>query len=264
MGKRKGDNKDKPRSKKFKNSGFIDVNTSGIYATCNRGKEKGCTKELMSVLQEKIQHYYDNENENENEEPQDTKELSIEEQILKEVSDLNQTATLKTSLLSVVDINCECLVFIKTRKPIDPEILVREFCQEALDSKQKTTRFTQKLTPIKLSTSASIEELKKLAREVLAPHFHNDVKQQPLKFAIQVSRRHFNAIDRDEIIRTVAESVGKDHGHSVDLKTPDVLIIVECFKTNIGMSVVRDYEKLYKYNLQTIYDKSLEINDTDI
>lgn len=257
MGKRKGDSDNKHR-KKPKNGGFIDVNTSGIYATCSRGKERACVKELMSIFEEKAKEMYPSLDEQDEESEEPEEKLSVEEQIKREVEELKGASKSKESLFSHIELNCECLIFIKTRKPIDPEEFVKSLCEEAFDSKKKTTRFTQKLTPITLSTSASVEELKKLTKKVLAPHFHKEKNQKPLKFAVQVSRRHFNTIDRDTIIRSVAECMGKEYGHQVDLKNYDKLIIVECFKTNIGMSVADDYDKLYKYNLQQIFDKATE------
>lgn len=121
----------------------------------------------------------------------------------------------------------------------------------------KNTRYTQKLSPITFSVSASIEELGKLAKKVLKPHFHNETDQKPVSFAIKVTTRNFNTLTKGEIIQKVAESVGRDHGHKVDLKKYDKLILVECFKSNIGMSVVNNYEKYQRFNLQQIFEKQL-------
>lgn len=284
MGKRKQEHKKGNRTKKFKISGFIDPNTSGVYATCNRGKERACINELTNLLNEKAGEYFDLElikndtdkksetetetgNEDGKEQTQsqngnleaakeDKRELTIEEQIRQEVEEIKDAKNPKTSLLSAIELDCECLVFIKTKKPIEPEILVKKLVEESMETKQKTTRYTQKLTPITYSVSPSLEEIKKLAKRVLSPHFHQPENQKPYKFAIQVTRRNFNTIEKTSIIKTVAECVGRDHGHSVDLKNYDKLILIECYKTNVGMSVVEDYEKYYKFNLQQLYEKT--------
>lgn len=266
MGKRSHDNKKGNRPKRFKPSGFIDTSTSGIYATCNRGKEKACISELTNLFNEKAEEFYDldawraqNEGEKEpadQKDSEETKELSIEEQIKQEVADLKGAKTSKTSLFSPIELDCECLIFIKTRKPIEPEGFITRLCEESLEKRQKSTRYTQKLTPITYSVSPSVEEVKKLAERVLAPHFHKKEDQKPYKFAIQVTRRNFNAVEKDVIIKTVAECVGRDHGHSVDLKKYDKLILIECYKTNIGMSVMENYDKYFKCNLQQLYEKS--------
>lgn len=264
MGKRKGNHKEGGGKKKFKVAGFIDPNTAGVYATCNRGKEKGCIKELMNLFTEKLEEYYDleaTEDNKESEENKDEQEVSVEDRIKKELEEMKETSDSKQALLTPIELECECLIFIKMRKPIQPEEFITRICKESAESKQKTTRFTQKLTPITFSVSPKLEEVRKLSQQVLKPHFHNDKDQKPLKFAIQVTRRNFNALEKGLIIKTVAECVGKDHGHSVDLKNYDKLILIECYKTNIGMSVVDDYNQLEKYNLQSIYDRAIENDD---
>jgi tRNA acetyltransferase TAN1 len=163
----------------------------------------------------------------------------------------------KKEPLQFIDLGCECVVFCKTRRPIDPATFVEKICQESFESKVKNTRYTQKLTPITFSASASIEELSRLAEIVLKPHFHKEEGQEPYTFAIKVSTRNFNTLTKGEIIQKVAESIGRDHGHKVDLKKYDKLILVECFKNNIGMSVVNNYEKYQKFNLQQIFEKQL-------
>lgn len=270
MAKRQGESQKKGPAKKYKVvTGFVDPNTSGIYATCVRGKEPQCRQELMSILEEKIGEYFDLDAEcdsdNEQEEQGKRAEVSIEDQVQQELQAMKDAKISKKEFLMPIDLGCICLVFIKTRKPILPDVLVHRLCQESLDSNVKTTRYTQKLTPIVDSCSASKEELVKLTKKVLAPHFHNAEDQKPIKYAIQVSRRNFSAIPKDTIIKTIAEHVGRDHGHVVDLKNYDKLIVVECYKSNIGMSVIDDYLKLERYNLQQIYEKhSASLSETRV
>ena len=175
---------------------------------------------------------------------------------------MQETKGNKREILKPIDLGCECLVFIKTRRPIEPATFVENICGECSLSKIKTTRYTQKLSPITYSVTHTMEEIKKLAQRVLKPHFHNETDQKPYKFAIQVSKRNFNALQKPDIIKAIAESVGRDHGHSVDLKNYEKLIMVECYKSNIGMSVVNNYDKLEKFNLQQIFEKSMENKDT--
>lgn len=255
MGKRKGDSHGGGK-KKFKALGFIDPNTSGVYATCNRGKEQQCRKEIMNLLSEKIEQYYDLDDVEDDENDDEAKEeLSIEDQIKQELNGL-KAPNAKRQFLKPIELGCECLVFIKTRRPINPEELVEKVCKECMESKVKNTRVTQKLSPVTFSVSPTMDELKKLAVRVLKPHFHQS-NQKPYKFAIQVNRRNFNTLEKGDIIKTVAECVGREHGHLVDLKKYDKLIMVECYKTNVGMSVVNNYEQYERFNLQQIFEKNL-------
>ncbi|ONH69074.1 tRNA acetyltransferase TAN1 [Cyberlindnera fabianii] len=260
--KRKNDGGSGANRKKYKvNNGIIDPSTSGVYATCHRRKEKQCAAEFKELLEEAAEELYgDKMREEDNEDSDDNddegEELSIEESLKKELESLKQKPKNKKEKIRHIDLGCECVVFIKTRKPIVPEEIVAKICKDATESKTKNTRFTQKLTPITYSVSATMEEVEKLAKRVLAPHFHKDQGQEPHTFAIKVSARNFNSIPKGDILQKVAQCVGKDHGHKVDLKKYEKLILVECFKNNIGMSVVDDYDKYQKYNLQQIFEKN--------
>lgn len=262
MGKRGAESQGGNKNKKYKQSGFIDPNTSGVYATCNRGREAGCRKELMNLLSTKCEEWYpDWEKSVGDETEQDEKEFSVEDQIKQELASLKKEKSAKTTLFLPIDLGCECLVFIKIRKPVEPAEFIRRICKEALQLREKQTRLTQKLTPITYSVSASIDELKKLAHMVLEPHFHQKEGQKALKFAIQVTRRNFNTLEKDDIIKTIATCVGHEYGHKVDLKNYDKLILVECFKNNVGMSVVSEYFPLEKFNLQQIFEKNMKENE---
>lgn len=65
------------------------------------------------------------------------------------------------------------MVFIKTEAPVDPVALVKRICQDAQESPaRKRTRFVKRLSPMTLLGRASEEGLEKVAKEVLAPYFH--------------------------------------------------------------------------------------------
>lgn len=265
--------------KKFKlSSGFLDPSTAGIYATCARKHEKQAAQELGQFFEEKLEEIYaaelkeiDEQEVGEGDDGSNEEHLSIEDEIKRELSELKDKRTpcdskdgTKRELLKFIDLNCECVIFCKTRKPIEPEEFVRQLIKGISDPEnlEKRTRYIQKLTPITSSCSSSMEQLIKLAQRVLAPHFHNEGSQKDYKFAVDVTRRNFNALERLDIINQIVSEVGKDgqYNHKVDLKSYDKLILVECFKNNIGMSVVDgDYTKKYKkYNVQQIYENKLK------
>lgn len=285
--KRPASGNDGQRKKKFRMaSGFIDPATSGIYATCARRKEKRAAEELKLYFEEKIEELYgdeikklaeeDNEANEVSEESEPKEELSIEEQIQQEVSELKKKANnnnltkeeKKKELVQFIDLDCECVIFCKTRKPVNPEELVKKIMEELADPENtiKRTRYVQKLTPIMSSCSASLEQLNKLAEHVLGPRFHTEAaKEKGIKFAIEVTRRNFNTIPKMDIINSLVSYIGQNqtYKHKVDLKDYDKLVLVECFKNNIGISVVdRDYSKVYrKYNIQQIYESKFKDED---
>ena len=57
-------------------------------------------------------------------------------------------------------------------------------------------------------------------------------------------------MDRDAIINMVAEMVPA--GFTVDLKHPDVVVVVQVVGRLTGVSVVQKWEELCKYNIRVI------------
>ena len=61
---------------------------------------------------------------------------------------------------------------------------------------------------------------------------------------------------RDDVIKQIATFVGGlGEDWTVDLKNPDVIILVDIYRNVLGMSVVdAEYEKLKRFNLAEIYE----------
>ncbi|EDO15377.1 hypothetical protein Kpol_460p12 [Vanderwaltozyma polyspora DSM 70294] len=275
------------QKKKYKvASGFIDPGTSGIYATCSRRHEKQAIQELGLLFEEKMTELYSKElkelNETEIDEDDEgiekkKEELSIEDQIKQELADIqskdskvNKDGSIikRKDPLNFIDLNCECVVFCKTRKPIVPEEFVSKIIKDLADpsSLEKRTRYVLKLTPITYSCNATMDQFILLLKRILTPHFHEgENATKKLKFAVDVTRRNFNTIERMDLITTVVKEVIQDgkYEHEVDLKNYDKLVLIECFKNNIGASVVDgSYTTKYrKFNVQQIYEQKFKDKD---
>ncbi|KAK9378043.1 uncharacterized protein V2V93DRAFT_376917 [Kockiozyma suomiensis] len=248
-GREKGGSKAK-RAMYYKTaSSTIHPGTSGIFATCTRRKEKQCTQELMELFNDEAEKIYNTEEVKDEEDDDD-----IEASLTKELNSLQSNKD-KVQLFTPIDLACECVMFFRTKKPVDPVSFVHKICLDALNSGTKSTRYTLRLSPITSTASANEGDLKTLAEKVLAPHFHAE-NQKPLKFAIRPTSRNHTTLDRDQIINIVASAVGAPH--KVDLTNYDKLILVEAFKNIIGMSVVDDFEMLKRYNLQQIFESKAD------
>ncbi|KAF1929116.1 uncharacterized protein M421DRAFT_420339 [Didymella exigua CBS 183.55] len=173
----------------------------------------------------------------------------IEAEINKELAEIRKP-TVKP-LFTSVKLDTQCLVFFKTRAPVDPVSFVHKICLDTADGVQhKNCRFVKRLTPITGIEKANQKGLETIAEQVLAPHFHGQ-ENAGKKFAIRPTIRNNKDFKRDDVIKTVAAAVGP--GHKVDLHGYDLLIFVEIYKNIIGMSVVGpDYDKLKRYNIEEL------------
>ncbi|RMX78562.1 hypothetical protein D0869_08993, partial [Hortaea werneckii] len=230
----------------------IQPGDSGIWATCNKGREGKCVAELRDLFTEYAEEMYGTvvagtpDDHDDADEPAD-----IESEIQAEVAGIRKPTT--AQLFTPVRVDVQCVVFFRTVAPVEPVSFVQRICQDAVDKKlRRRTKTVKRLSPMSLMGRASAEGLESVAKQVLAPHFH----KQPFesrKFAIRPTLRNHSILSRDSIIKQVASIVGP--GHVVDLKNYDLLIVVEVYQNICGVSVVNnDFEKLKRFNIAEIVD----------
>lgn len=180
----------------------IQPGDSGIWATCNKGRERACVGELRDLFTEYAELLYGSGgptigSEEATKDAAEDDEVSggIEDEINAEVAGLKQpvgAAQLFTPIR--VDVQCgvyianlplsrphgtdidvwiRAVVFFKTAAPVEPVSFVQRICEDALNrSRHKRTRYAKRLSPMTLMGRASMEGLEKLAKAVLEPHFH--------------------------------------------------------------------------------------------
>ncbi|RMZ11950.1 hypothetical protein D0862_02806, partial [Hortaea werneckii] len=229
----------------------IQPGDSGIWATCNKGREGKCVAELRDLFTEYAEDMYGTaagtpEERDDADEPAD-----IESEIQAEVAGIRKPTTVQ--LFTPVRVDVQCVVFFRTVAPVEPVSFVQRICEDAVNKKlRRRTKTVKRLSPMSLMGRASAEGLESVAKQVLAPHFH----KQPFesrKFAIRPTLRNHSILSRDSIIKQVASIVGP--GHVVDLKNYDLLIVVEVYQNICGVSVVNnDFEKLKRFNIAEIVD----------
>lgn len=128
-------------------------------------------------------------------------EINIEAEIQQELADIRKPQSKPLFWSIKLDVQCGRLhtitlrstatdkvhkvLFFKTRAPVEPVSFVRRICEDAAKTPSvKRTRFCKRLSPMTLMGKANEEGLEKVAKEVLAPHFHQD-PLEPRKVAFQ-------------------------------------------------------------------------------
>lgn len=122
-------------------------------------------------------------------------------------------------------------------------------------TKVKRTRQINRIIPVSKVCKAKMEDIINAAGELFDSHF----LKTPSTYAIIFNRKCNNEIQREDIIKQLAELVNlKNINNKVNLKTPEKTIIVEVVKGLCLLAVAPDYMKLKKYNLH-----ELSKNDDD-
>lgn len=105
---------------------------------------------------------------------QDQDSEDVEAAIEKELAAMKRANKSKDAAFDLLKMNVDCVLFMRTRTPVDPLVLVREICKDAAAAKDRSlwrSRFINKLTPITTTGKATEKGLEDVAGKVLADHF---------------------------------------------------------------------------------------------
>ncbi|KAJ3127913.1 THUMP domain-containing protein 1 [Nowakowskiella sp. JEL0407] len=249
---------------------------TGILAMSHLGKESFAIKELLALFD----HYYDvlYKTNSIPEESAENSSASIEDELLQELAMLKQSASKKSSppsSFTPYSIGISCNVFIKTPENIIPSHFLSHILSDLASTKRKMTRYTSTLIPFDLVVHADFETIVKGVAKLCGEDIHigpfssvykvfnevedsEDVSANRCKFNGKkykvVSRvRHNTVIPKDELINQVAEAIPKVN-NMVDLKSPDLCVMVEVIKGICGLSILSDYTGLKRYNVESIFE----------
>ncbi|RGB43568.1 hypothetical protein C1646_680412 [Rhizophagus diaphanus] len=191
---------------------------------CNQKKESSCVSECYDLFNEYADKIY-TANEGSDNEGSDN---DVESSIAKEIAQMKESH--KSRRFMSIPTGTDCGIYNFSR-----------------------LEFSMRMIPITKTCYANMNDIKKMAEEILKPRFHSLKDNQQIQYAIVPNFRNNNVIDRMELINAIAELVGNQH--KVNLVDPELVIIVDVFMNICGMSILEDYKKLKKYNIEKIFEE---------
>lgn len=176
----------------------IQPGDSGIWVTCNKGKESQCIGELRDLFSEHAEALYGETLSTPEPGPatnilEAPSDVGIENEIQDEIAEMQQPSSRQLFTPIRIDVPCGewmhsmasifvdngAVIFFKTADPVEPVSFVKYICEAAMNArKRKRTRFAKRFSPMTLMGRASEEGLEKVAKEVLRPHFHQEPFQR--------------------------------------------------------------------------------------
>ncbi|XP_038064339.1 THUMP domain-containing protein 1-like [Patiria miniata] len=241
-------------NKKMRRDKSLDVGMRGFLLTCNR-TEQLCVREGYSLLGEYADKLYGPEKLGEGgyassgseSEPED-----IEVSLRKEVAQMKQKQAEKKTRFEAINSGANNVIFIRTKFIPDPTELVQHILTDISTTQTCKSCHIMRMLPVNVTCRATIEDITKHAPEFLYPYFHAD-GVEPSTFAVRIKIRNNASIKRDDVIKLMAAMVtSKGIKHKVDLDDPELSVVVEIIKNVCCLSVLRDFNKLKRYNLQEI------------
>ena len=227
----------------------IEPGDKGFLVTCNF-KERDSIRECYQLLNE----YYKKLNPEDSNKEQDDDEDDISSQLQDQIAKTTKEMKERSFKFVSTETGIHNLIFIKTTID-DPLTLGTTIIRDLAETKKKRTKVTLRFVPITTICKAKMEDIKDAAGLLFDKHF----LKEPSTFGIIFRKRFNNDIQREEVIKELAELVAlKNIGNKVKLDDPQKTIVVEIIKGNCLLSVLPDYLKLKKYNLNELWGKKEE------
>ncbi|KAK4216374.1 tRNA acetyltransferase TAN1 [Rhypophila decipiens] len=153
---------------------------TGIWVTCARHQELKAGREVIELFNEYAEKMYGIKIEEpkaatDEEDEQDDIDASIQ----KEIAAMNTKKAPgdggdENQIFTLMKMNVDCLLFVKTKAPIEPVEFVRRICLDAKEISrldQMKCRYVNRFTPAPLMGKATEAGIVEVAREALEPFF---------------------------------------------------------------------------------------------
>jgi len=181
-------------------------------------------------------------------------EVDFSEAIVSQVEVLQGADERRFQALDTKTSNC---LFIKTTLD-HPDELVAKLLGDVFDTGTTKARYIVKMFPA-LGTCRAVEDkIEKLVEELVSSYFAD----RPLRTFAILYKVRCNSLSREVILSVAVRAVHKVCPLSkVDLTNPDYVISVDVLTTYACVSIMKDFYKFKKYNLQGLA-KAVEASRT--
>jgi len=235
------------QARQQRGSATIEPGDEGFLVTCNF-KERDSIRECYYLLNEyskKLTPQDQNRGEGEDDDDDD----EITSQLQNQIAKTNKETKERAEKFSAISTGVQNLIFIKSA--VDPLKLGVSIIRDLAETKKKRTKVTLRFIPIEAVCKAKMDDIKSACGLLFDKHF----LKKPSTFGIIFNKRFHHTLEREEVIKELADLVtSKNIGNTVNLKDPQQSIIIEIIKNTCLITVLPDYFKLKKYNINELWE----------
>lgn len=215
--------------------------------TCNF-REKECVQETYRLLNEYADELYGKSNVEKANSGSDDDDISkqLESQIEQTKVEVKEKAK-RFLKLDTGTTNC---LFIKTT--LDARELGIKIIQDLVETQKKKSKNILRFVPVSATCKAKVEDIVNCCGPLCDKYFLKEASS----FSIVFNKRYNNDIKRDQVIKEVANLIShKNINNKVDLRSPQLTVLIEVIKGLCAISILPNYIQYKKYNLNELYAK---------
>uniref|UniRef100_S4R8K1 THUMP domain-containing protein 1 n=1 Tax=Petromyzon marinus TaxID=7757 RepID=S4R8K1_PETMA len=178
----------------------------------------------------------------------------------KEVAQIKKRGAAAQRRFRAVTSGANNVVFIRS-VGVEPDTLVHGILSELAELRQSKSRHVLRVLPVTASCRAYPADVERAAEAHLPRWF---AAPRRATFQVVYKARNNGNMHREETIKAVAGVVLKLNAENhVDLTEPELTVVVEVIRAVCCLSVVRDYVRLRKYNLQEVAKATADAAEGD-
>lgn len=234
-----------------------------IIGTSDSGKERQAVKELLTLLDEAANDLYPKsvDNTGQNDAADGEQASSLTAMIEAEAAALRtqrgsqqRFASLKSDLRGIIVI---CVM----DRDVDILVLVRYICAQITEKRERRSRFIVRLSPLTHTCYSDLANMTETATPLVTEAFANlTAAGISVRWAVHLNRRS-TGLPRNETLTMIADLVsGK---HTVDLKDPDVVVLIDTCKCVAGISLLADFKTTgySDFHIRSLQDRVCGVRD---
>jgi len=221
----------------------VNDGVEAVLITCDIAKEKRALNEARNMLSEMA--------------PSTSSAPAVSGDLLGSLEqELQAARSGKEHMWDLCQTGVKGLLLLALKRHLRGQFSVVDIVRSTLEAIAKNgvapARSIARILPLEDTAYASQEELERIAKPVLRKHFPYEVNAAPRTYAIEYKCRNNSQMSRSEVVRAIAEMIPVPH--RVDLKNPQLTVLVEIFNRGCGIAVVERYLEFRKFNIHAVAD----------
>ncbi|EIW68239.1 hypothetical protein TREMEDRAFT_44662 [Tremella mesenterica DSM 1558] len=223
------------------------LNAPGIMVTAVQNKERSAEREFIDYLEQVVDELYPETVEVDvKDDPEEEEDL--EKMLKKELEGMSGKGKQMSTRFRLCRHEVACVFYVVCLPPLEPLKIILHILEKMEKTAKCPFKFVKRTIPIQAASGATLVQLKESSKSIIARGFEPVLSEdKSLRFGIIVSARHWDKLQKLDMIKNLAENVEElGMGHKVDLNNQDRTILIEAYKNSLGVSVVREYERYKK------------------
>ncbi|XP_071106867.1 THUMP domain-containing protein 1-like [Haliotis cracherodii] len=238
----------------------------GFLITCNNN-EKQAVRECYNILNEYADEMYGPEKltgkDGDSDKSDSEEEEDVEKAMARELKAIKEVQQSVERRFQNTDTHAKNCIFIRTSLD-NPTELHHKIFSDLYEKKVTKARYAMRMLPIAGTCKAVLDEVKKLADNILPPYFPSE-KGQERSYAVMFKVRNNNGIGRDSVLPLLGEVVKSLNPlNRVNCDSPDVAVLVEIISNVCCLGVSTDFFKFRKCNFHEVVKEATVKKGKDI